>query len=193
MFSPYFTHDKPSSHQAYASFSLRPAPWDPRVILVYPANHPVEAPPMYSTMISKDSTPNVVVARGWGGTPWDGLGEARLPSMSSKVHLILHGQSMDMRLNQISANFTLETPAMGRLKWKLDMLTGRNMELHDVIGQKLAKLRPAKNTGEKVLEILVSHDSGFFELVLLSGLTARSMNKSMTEATGEILTAVLGA
>lgn len=42
------------------------------------------------------------------------------------------------------------------------------MELQDAAGEKLAKLRPGK-LGEKVLKILVSHDSRFFELVLLSG------------------------
>ncbi|OQE36116.1 hypothetical protein PENCOP_c012G00050 [Penicillium coprophilum] len=87
-----------------------------------------------------------------------------------------------MRLNQLSGNFTLESPVTGQLKWKLDMLTGRNMELQDATGNKLAKLRPGKS-GEKVLEILVPHDSRFFELVLFSGWTARTMNKSVTEAT----------
>lgn len=106
---------------------------------------------------------------------------------------MLYGQSMNMRFSQISGNCTLEPPAMGRMKWKLDMLTGRKIELHDGTGSKLAKLRPEGKSGEKVLEILVPHDTRFLELVLLSGLTVKTMNSSMTEATGEILGAVLGA
>jgi hypothetical protein len=48
-------------------------------------------------------------------------------------------------------------------------------------------VHPDSNTiSEKDLEILVSHDSSFSEIVLLSGWTARVMTKSVTEATGEI-------
>lgn len=72
------------------------------------------------------------------------------------------------------------------------MFTGRDMQLQDATGRKLAKLRPGKS-GEKLLEILVSHDSSFSEIVLLSGWTARVMTKSVTEATGEILSSVVGA
>lgn len=180
------------SPQACASFSLRPAPWDTTKILIHPSGYPIQAPPLYSITISKESAPNVVVARGWGGGPWDIIGDARLPSLSSKIHLMFYGQPMNLRLNQMSGNSTFESPTTGRLKWKVDMLTGRNMELHDSTSQKLAKLRPGKS-GEKTLEILVAHDSRFFELVLLTGMAARTMNKSMTEATGEILGAVLGA
>lgn len=146
---------------------------------------------MYS-ITSKDSAPNVVLFRGWGEGPWDIIGDARLQSLSSKICLAFYGQPIKMRLNELSGNFTLESPATGQLKWKLDMLTGRNMELQDATGKKLAKLRPGKS-GEKVFEILVSHDSRFFELVLLSGWTARTMNKSVTEATGEILSSIIGA
>ncbi|KAJ5373709.1 hypothetical protein N7517_005715 [Penicillium concentricum] len=186
-----FSTSKSSNRQSSVSFLLRPAPWDSSKILVHPPGYPTEAPPMYS-ITSNDSAPSVVVFRGWGEGPWDIIGNARLPSLSSKIHMGFYGQPINMRLNQLSGNFTLESPATGQLKWKLDMLTGRNMELQDVIGKKLAKLRPGKS-GEKVLEILVSHDSRFFELVLLSGWTARTMNKLVTEATGEVLGAIVGA
>jgi hypothetical protein len=146
---------------------------------------------MYS-IISKDSAPNVVLLRGWGEGQWDIVGDARLPTLSSRIHLSFYGQPINMRLNQLSGNCTLESPAAGQLKWRPDMLTGRNMQLQDATGRKLAKLRPGKS-GEKLLEILVSHDSPFFEMVLLSGWTARAINKSVTEATGEILSSVIGA
>lgn len=66
------------------------------------------------------------------------------------------------------------------------------MQFQDATGRKLAKLRPGKS-GEKLLEILVSHDSPFFEMVLLSGWTARAMSKSVTGATVEIPSSVVGA
>ncbi|CAI7594444.1 unnamed protein product [Penicillium discolor] len=175
LFSAFITNAKSSTRQSSISFSLRSALWDSTKTLVHPSEYPTEAPPMYS-ITSKDSAPNVVVFRGWGEGPWDIIGDARLPSLSSKIHLAFYGQPIHMRLNELSGSFTFESPATGQLKWKLDML---------------AKLRPGKS-GEKVLEILVSHDSRFFELVLLSGWTARTMNKSVTEATGEILSSVVG-
>jgi hypothetical protein len=132
----------------------------------------------------------VVVFRGWGEGPWDIIGDARLPSFSSKIQLALHGQPINMRTSQLSGNCTVESPASGQLKWKLDW-TERNLELQDATGKKLAKLRPGKS-GEKLLEILVPHDSHFFELILLSGWTARVMNKSQNKTTDEILSSVLG-
>ena len=99
---------------------------------------------------------------------------------------------MIMRLSENSGSFALESPTMGNLKWKLDM-TLRNLELRDASGTKLAKFHSGKASGEKILDILVPHDSRFLELVLLSGLTARMKNKSEMEAAGEILSAILGA
>ncbi|CAI7571882.1 unnamed protein product [Penicillium crustosum] len=175
LFSALSTNAKPSNRQSSVSFSLRPAPWDSTTTLVHPSEYPAEAPPMYS-ITSKYRAPNVVVFRGWGEGPWDFIGDARLPSLSSKIYLAFYSQPIQMRLNELSGSFTLESPVTGQLKWKLDML---------------AKLRPGKS-GEKVLEILVSHDIRFLELVLLSGWTARTMNKSVTEATVEILSSVVG-
>ncbi|KAJ5445114.1 hypothetical protein N7491_001196 [Penicillium cf. griseofulvum] len=95
-----------------------------------------------------------------------------------------------MRTNQWSGNCTLESPANGQLKWKLDW-TERNLELQDVTGKKLAKLRPGKS-GERLLEIHVPHDSHFFELILLSAWTTRLMNKAQNKTTDKILKSALG-
>ncbi|CAI7643331.1 unnamed protein product [Penicillium glandicola] len=182
LFSSFSANDRSSNRQSSVSFSLRPAPWDSGKTLVHPSGYPIEAPPI---------APHVVVFRGWGGGPWDIIGDAKLPVLSSKIRLGFYGQPINMRLNQFSGNSTIESPSTGQLKWKVDMLTGRHMELQDATGKVLAKLRPGKS-GEKVLEIFVPHDSRFFELVLLSGWTARTMNKSVTEATGEIVGSVVG-
>ncbi|KAJ5786981.1 hypothetical protein N7457_001971 [Penicillium paradoxum] len=188
----YSTHGGHAPSQACVSFSLRPAPWDKSKILVHPLGYPAEAPPMYSIMIDKDNAPNVVIVRGWGRGPMDLIGDARLPSLSSKIPLTFYGQSMIMHLSQMSGNCTLDSPTLGRLKWKANMLTGKKMELHDAAGHTLAKFRSGNQKGEKMLEIFMANDSPFFELVMLSGLTAKTA-KSITEATGEMLGAILGA
>jgi hypothetical protein len=184
-------HSKSSTPQTYVSFSLRSAPWDPTKILVHPSGHPVDAPPMYSITISETSTPNVMMSRGWGGGPWDIIGDARLPTFSSKCHLTIQGQSMILRLNELSGSFAIESPTNGKLKWRLDM-SMRNLELRDPAGTKLAEIHSGK-AGEKIVDILVPHDSRLLDLVLLSGLTARMKHRSEMEAAGEILSGILGA
>ena len=189
----FFSTRNQGANSQDLALSLRPAPWDPTKILVHPAGYPIEAPPLYSVVICKEKAPNVVVLRGWGAGPWDMIGDARLPSLSSKSHLTLHGQSMDLRLSQMSGNFSLHTPSMGRLKWKADVLSGKNLELHDASGRKVATAKSSRISGEMELGILVPHDSRFLELVLLSGMTAKAMNKAENEAAVEILGSILGA
>jgi hypothetical protein len=145
---------------------------------------------MYSIIISENSTPNVMMSRGWGGGPWDIIGDARLSALSSKCHLTIQGKSMILRLNEMSGSFAIESPTKGILKWKLDMSL-KNLELRDASGTKLAKFHSGKE-GEKILDILVPHDSHFLDLVLLSGLTARMKNKSELEVAGDILSTILG-
>jgi hypothetical protein len=188
----FSSNSKSSNNPAYVSFSMRPAPGDRAKILVYPSSYSVQAPPIYSITISETSTPNVIIFRGWGGGPWDIVGDSRLSTFSSKCHLTIQGQSMEMRLNEMSGTCTLEKPTMGKLKWKLDM-TLKTLELRDASGTKLARLYSGKASGEKILDILVPHDTWFLELVLLSGLTARMKNKTEMEAAGEILSSILGA
>ncbi|KAJ5320682.1 hypothetical protein PENANT_c073G09244 [Penicillium antarcticum] len=191
--SSFFSSRSHTANPRAVSLSLRPAPWDPTKVLVHPAGYPIEAPPSYSVLICKEKAPNVVVLRGWGAGPWDMVGDARLPSLSSKSHLTLHGQSIDMRLSQMSGHFSLQTSFTGRLKWKTNMLSGRILELHDTSGTKIATIQPSKTSGEKELEIYVPHDGQFLELVLLSGMTAKAMTKAENEAAVEVLGSILGA
>ena len=189
--SSFIINSESSNRQSCTSFALRPSPWDSAKTLVNPSSYPTGAPPMYSIIFS-NSAPNVVLLRGWGEGPGDIVGDARLPALSSKIHLTFYGQPINMRLNQFSGSCTLESPTAGQLKWIPDMFTGRSMQLQDATGRKLAKLRPGESD-EKLLEVFVSHNSPFFEFILLSGWTARTMNKSSTETTGEILSSILGA
>ncbi|KAJ6048784.1 uncharacterized protein N7446_011467 [Penicillium canescens] len=189
----FFSTRSQTANPQVVSLSLRPAPWDPTKVLVHPAGYPIEAPPLYSVVTCKEQAPNVVVLRGWGAGPWDMVGDARLPSLSSKSRITLHGQPIDMRLSQVSGHFSFQTSSTGRLKWKANMLSGKNLELHDASGRKMATIQPSGTSGEKKLEVSVSHDSRFLELVLLSGMTAKAMNKAENETAVEILGSILGA
>lgn len=179
--------------QACTSFSIRSAPWDGEKFLIHPLGAPIEAQPMYTITLPSNSISNVILSRGWGIDPRDIIGDARLPTFSSKIHMNVYGQSTEIRFNEISGSATLETPSMGKLKWKLDSITMKNLELRDSSSTKLAKFRSGKALGEKVLDILVPHDIRFLELAVLSGMTTRKLNKTAVEATGEILSSVLGA
>lgn len=148
---------------------------------------------MYTITIPSANSSSVVLSHGWGGGQWDIIGDARIPTFSSKVRLTVHGQGMEMRFSDMSGNATVQTPSMGKLKWKLDVMTLKNLELRDESGTKLAKYYSGKTSGEKVLEILVPHDIRFLELVLLSGFATKTLNKNSLETTGEVFSSIVGA
>ncbi|CAG8039279.1 unnamed protein product [Penicillium salamii] len=191
--SSLFSSGGSSDPQACASFSIRPAPWDGTKILVHQTGYPIDSPPMYSITISSSGKSNVVVSRGWGGGPWDVVGDARLPTFSSKIHLTIHGQPTEMRFSEMSGNSSFPTPSMGKLKWKLDSMSTKKMDLLDESGRKLAKVHSGKASGEKILDILIPHDIFFLEVVLLSAWANKAQNKTALEASGEVIGAVLGA
>ncbi|KAJ5501875.1 hypothetical protein N7463_004749 [Penicillium fimorum] len=185
-----FSSNKSLNQQSSVSFSLRPAPWDSSKTLVHPSGYPTAAPPMCS-ITCNDSAPNVVLFRGWGKSPWDIIGDARLPSLSSKIHLGFYGQPIYMRLNQLSRQLHARVTGHRSIKMETRYVNWEaNWEEHGVAGCYWSK---AGKSGGKVLEVLVFYDSRFFEFVLLSEWTARTINKLVTEATGEILGAGVGA
>lgn len=94
-FSSFTINKESSSRQSCISLSLRLAPWDSAKTLVHPSGYPIEAPPIYS-IISQDTAPNVVLLRGWGDSTWDIVGDARLPTLSSKIHLTFYGRPINM-------------------------------------------------------------------------------------------------
>lgn len=174
------------------SFCIRPAPWDSKRILVHPAGYPIEAPPVLS-LVTSGTSPNVVLSRGWGGGPYDVIGTAKLPNMfSSTSHLTLRGQPLDMRMSSMSGSFSLESGSIGRLKWKTDGLSGKTLELWDQSGTRIAEFGSRGHfKGEKYID-MVPGDEYFVELVLLSGMTVRAVNKTIDEAAMEAVGSVVG-
>lgn len=177
----------------FTSFTIRPATWDPSKYLVHPAGYPIEAPPIYSIVASKDQSPNVVVFSGWGAGPHDVIGDGKYPkTFHSTCPLTLRGQPLDMRMSQSgSGEFKFDHPVMGHMKWKPDILSSSRMELRDGSGRRVATFGKGKK-GEKSLDV-IQGDLYFIELVILSGITAINLNKGMTEAAAEIFGSILGA
>ncbi len=106
----------------------------------------------------------------------------------------LRGQPMRMKMSQLSGNFTLECPSIGRLKWHVNKLTGSPLELRDDSGITLAQFKSAgfPGSGEKKLEILVACDDFFVDLVLLSVMIAKAMAEAMLKAASEVAEAAGG-
>lgn len=75
---------------------------------------------------------------------------------------------------------------MGEMKWKVDKLTGSTLELKDSSGNKVAKLKSGGGHGEKKLDILIPCDAFFVELVMLSGIAAKTISKIMTDIAIEV-------
>jgi hypothetical protein len=133
---------------------------------------------------------NVILFRG-DPDPKSTVGDAHFHSHSSTTDLMLHGQPMRMKMNQITGTFTIRHPIMGDLKWKAHDLTGSSLELRDGGGRKLARLKSGglRKSGKK-FEILVPCQDSFVELVLLSGMAAKAVKKATDEALAEVLGAV---
>lgn len=186
-------HSHGAANQSSQVFSLRPSRRDSNLTIVRPAGYPADAPPLFSVRTSKTSKPNVVLYRGVAG-PASSIGNARFHALSSTTDLSLRGQKIDMKMIQMSGNFSLECPRMGKLKWKLDQLTGSALELCGDSGRRLAQLKSAGFPGaaKKKLEIFVPCDDFFLDLVVLSAVVAKALTKAMTEAVFEVMQAAAG-
>jgi hypothetical protein len=173
--------------------SLRPSPKDANLTVIHPAGYPADAPPLYSLVTSKTTKPNVLFFRG-DPDPSSRIGDARFHSLSSTTDMSLRGQPVRMKMSQLSGNFTIECPPMGKLKWHVNQLTGSSLELRDSSGGRLAQLKSAgfPGSGQRKLEILVPCDDFFVDLVLLSGMAAKILTKGVMDAASEVAQAVAG-
>jgi hypothetical protein len=95
---------------------------------------------------------------------------------------------MRLKMSQSSGNFSLEGPQMGKLKWKVNQPAGSSLQLRDSAGRKLAQLKSAGFPGssEKKLEIVVQCDDRFVEVIVLSGIAAKTLTRGMMEAASEV-------
>lgn len=115
-------------------------------------------------------------------------------TFSSTIDLNHRGQTATLKENSLSGNFTLASP-LGKFKWTVNPITGTGLELKDGTGMKLASLKSAgfPGSGERKLELFVSCDDMFLELIVLSAMTAKNSQKETNEAIGEVVGAAAGA
>ncbi|KAJ9643227.1 hypothetical protein H2204_002123 [Knufia peltigerae] len=173
-------------------FVLRPCPADPNLTLIHPRGYPVDAPPLYTVIISSDK---VSLYRGYIN-PAGLIGTTSTSSVSHSAALTVHNQKIPMKMNQLSLSFSFQWPPAGTLKWKADQLTGSSLELSDGSGRKLAKLKSSSGmmgSGEKGFEINVACDEQFLNLIILSGLAAKVGTKKNNEAASEVIQAIVGS
>lgn len=96
-----------------------------------------------------------------------------------------------MKQSQMSGDFSIESTPMGKLKWGANKMTGTGLELRDSVGNKVAQIKSGGKEGKR-LEILVPWSEQLVDLVVLSGMAAKAMNKKTMEAMSEVIQAVAG-
>lgn len=81
----------------------------------------------------------------------------------------------------------------GNLKWNAGEIIGSSFSLKDREGMKLALLRSGgfPGSGERKLEVFVTCEKGFLDLIVLSGFAAKAFSKEAGEAASEIIQAVM--
>jgi hypothetical protein len=143
---------------------------DPNIILIHPTGVVDTFPPLYSLSISTDSKPNVVF---YGGphSPSTIIGTAVFHSLSGKIDLNLHGQSIIMKPEGMPLAYHFEFPPVGKLKWQ----AGAGLELRDAGEMKVVKLKSSGLLSEeRVFEMMLPCEPRFVDLVVLSGWAIRA-------------------
>jgi hypothetical protein len=122
------------------------------------------------------------------------IGDTSFHLLSSKTDLTIRGQGIRMTLNQLTGNFSLESPTAGNLKWTVGKIIGSSFTLNDDTGLKSAHLRSSglPRSRERKLEIFVNCDNRFLDLAVLSGIATKMLTKEANEVASEIIKAVAG-
>ncbi|KAH7348315.1 hypothetical protein BKA65DRAFT_500355 [Rhexocercosporidium sp. MPI-PUGE-AT-0058] len=181
-----------SGSPAFSTFSIRSSPHLPDYLVVHPIGYPADVPPLF-TIVTSQSKPNVSIFRGHPD-PANKLGDATMHTFSSSIDLSHRGHMGKLKTNSLSGNFTLQSPA-GKYKWVPGQITGSSLELRDGSGTKIATLKSAgfPGSGERKLDLFIPCDDMFVELIVLSGMAAKTSQKQTEEAAAEIAQAVAGA
>jgi hypothetical protein len=151
-------------------FSIRKSKANPEIATIHLASYPTNAAPLYSVRISKHAKPQVVIFRGYDSNST--IGSTRLHSMSLKVDLVVHGEPIMMKYSDTSGSCTVHHPTLGNFKWKASQLSGSSWELVGSAGTRLARLKSGSmlGLGEEKLELLVTCQDAFLDLVVVSAM-----------------------
>lgn len=122
------------------------------------------------------------------------VGQASISSMTMNMELSLRGRSMPMKQNETGDTFTIQSPR-GRFKWSIDQMKGCLGKMKDEQGTVVARYKGGDlpGVGERGVEICVPCDQELFELVVLSMMAGRALNKKNVKVGMKFLEHALGA
>lgn len=162
---------------AYA-FTIRPSKVGRHFLEVRLTTHPAEVPPVCFFQQSTWSSPDLVFTRSNNGVPGMIIGESTLKPLSGKAKMIVHGQPVQMKQSTWSGSCDFDSAPLGSFRWK-----SSSWELQDKAGTSLARLK-SEHLGRWKIDILIPCDERFIDLVLLTGLSAKMLEKAVGEISG---------
>ncbi|KAI9158871.1 hypothetical protein HJFPF1_06871 [Paramyrothecium foliicola] len=168
-------------------FILRPAPKDSHLTLVQTVAQAPGQPPVY-TVRDDGSTKTLYVG---GPHQPNFVGDMSESTMGMTQRLSLRGHQLTVRTSKSDTKYIVESQQYGRLEWKPNSL-GLGLYLHDQNGNKVAayKSNGLKNLGEKQVLVFVPCDGYYLEMIVLTAIAAKQLDRNVEEVVGEIAGAV---
>ncbi|KAL7955494.1 hypothetical protein V8C34DRAFT_291351 [Trichoderma compactum] len=186
------TYDYTSTSQ---TLCIRASTTNPGLLVVQYDGAPQNTPPLYSIALHAMSPGMFIVYR---GLP-DPTGQAGpighiTCSSETSAELNMRGCAMNLKMSQLSGDFSVTRTPMGTLKWKASKLTGGStLTLGDSNGKKLAKTKTKKaGFGDQTIEMLVPHDEMVVEIAVVTAYQAKAVADRMVGAVVEVMQAVPG-
>ena len=174
------------------AFLIRSSSRDPGLTTLHAAGYPKDAPPVLSVQSTNESKINLLLFKGLPGTSL-ALGDTSSHHFTSTTDLRVRGQSIRLKKSELTGDFSMTCPPLGKLKWKVSKLTGSPMVLCGTVGDRLAEIKSTgkfRFRGDKLLEISVPCDEFFVELVVLSAIAAKALSKAENKAAVGVIDAL---
>lgn len=122
------------------------------------------------------------------------IGHITSNSKSSADELNMRGWAMELKMSQLTGDFSVTGTPMGTLKWKANQLTGGStLTLCDSNGKKLAKTKTtASGIGEQKIEMLVPYNETVVEIAVVSAYQTKAVTERVISTAMEVIQAVSG-
>jgi hypothetical protein len=174
----------PATHH----FILRPNLQNSDVTDARPIDQPPESPAIYTIMNGKS---NKQFYRG-EPHPANAIGNCESVKMGLAMEIAHRGQPITVRTSASSTKYIVQSPNYGRLEWKPHPVTRTGLYLHDAAGRKVAafKSNGVMNLKQKQLLVFIPCDGYYLEMVLMTALAAKALDKTVEEIALEAVGAV---
>ncbi|KAL7951848.1 hypothetical protein V8C42DRAFT_305418 [Trichoderma barbatum] len=166
------------------------------LVVVHYDGAPQNTPPLY-TIAPHATTPGMFTFYRGPPDPTGQAGPIGHFTCGSKpsAELNMRGCAMKLKMSQLSGDVSITGTPMGKLKWKVNQLTGSSFTLCDSNGKKLAKTKREKaGLGDQKIEMLVPYDEMVVEIAVVTAYQTKAATErvisSVIEAVAE---AVAGA